>query len=147
MTWEQDTDSSTRRCEGDLHRRYSDMSQLISDVHLAIATLRQLRLGCVGWCRQSGVSSYGGCSGGCELETEYGSIVVGLVLYGRFNSWMWYCGSLNRTIRNIVYSTYRSLQQASGCTWRDLWQLTRKSDVRLIRQLYFNCTFVFRESE
>ena len=55
------------------------MSQLISDVHLAIATLRQLRLGCVGLCRQSGVSSYGVCSNeGCEIDAEHGSSVVGL---------------------------------------------------------------------
>ena len=72
------------------------MSQLISDVHLVIATLRQPRLDCVGWCRQSDVSFYGVWSNrGCA---EYGSSVVSPEFRWKPNCWMWYCGILRRII-------------------------------------------------
>ena len=63
MTSQQDTDSSTRGLQD-----------------------------CVGWYRQSGVSSYGACSNGsCEMDAEYGSSVVGLELRTQpLDASLWY---------------------------------------------------------
>ena len=89
MTSHQDTDSSTRRLQD-----------------------------CVGWYRQSGVSSYGVCSNGsCEMDAEYGSSVVGLELRWTPNRWMRHCGILRRTINT------RKWRIGSGWKWWSRYEI------------------------